>query len=88
MPLPSRAKSSRANLLIVAAAALTLLAACGRRGALEAPPGAATLPTNTSAVDEQAQGETPVTVSPVGKSNSRSAPITAPQRPFILDSIL
>jgi predicted small lipoprotein YifL len=83
MPLPFPGR-----LLIVAAAALPLLAGCGRRGPLEAPPGGAALPGNTSAVDEQAQGEQPVTVSPLGQSRPRAAPIAAPKRPFILDPIL
>ena len=74
----SRLPSTR---VFVVAGLMTLaLVACGRRGALEAPPGAA------AAQAETGQGTVP---SPVGTPNRRrGAGFVVPKQPFILDPLL
>ena len=74
--------------LIIAAVSVVLLAGCGRRGPLEAPPGATPVPQTTSAEDERTPGDKPVTLSPISKPAGKKTPIAAPKRPFILDAIL
>jgi predicted small lipoprotein YifL len=67
------------RLILVAGLVTLALAACGRRGALEAPSSAA-------AQAEAQQGTVP---SPVGTPRrSRSSGYTVPNRPFILDPLL
>jgi predicted small lipoprotein YifL len=75
----SRLPSSR---IVVVAGLMTLaLVACGRRGSLEAPPGAA------AAQAETGQGGT--LPSPVGTPNRRrGAGFVVPKRSFILDPLL
>jgi predicted small lipoprotein YifL len=75
----SRLPSPR--ILVVAGLMTLALVACGRRGALEAPPGTAAVQSETQ------QGST--LPSPVGKPNrSRGAGFVVPNRSFILDPLL
>nr|WP_256515722.1 lipoprotein [Alsobacter ponti] len=67
------------------------LAGCGRRGALEPPPGAAkAAPDTVNRTDpslEPAPKPIVPSVSPVG-TGKKGQPITAPKSDFILDPIL
>ena len=69
------------RILVVAGLMTLALVACGRRGALVAPPGAAAAPAET-----RQEGTLP---SPVGRPNrSRGAGFVVPNRSFILDPLL
>jgi predicted small lipoprotein YifL len=89
-PVP-KTTSPAVRLALVAAVLCLGLAACGRKGPLEPPPGAAeqAKPDNLS---EKAETSTPgvktlaPSISPVG--SRRGKPITAPAETFILDPIL
>ncbi len=76
---------------VVAAVLCLGLSACGRKGPLEPPPGAAET-AKPDRLSEKAESSTPGVrtlaprISPVG--SRRGKPITAPDEPFILDSIL
>ena len=76
----SRLPSSR--VLLVAGVLTVALAACGRRGALEAPPSAA------ASAQTQAREESTLP-SPVGTPRrSHGAGFVVPRRSFILDPLL
>lgn len=90
------ASGATRSAFIVLALALAL-AGCGRRGALEAPPNAATQAQagenqRTGAVvggDEEDDGADSVVTSPIpGGQKKRAKGITIPQRPFVLDPLL
>ena len=69
------------RIVLVAGVVALALAACGRRGALEAPPSA------TAAQTEAQQGGT--LPSPVGTPRrARGTGFTVPNRPFVLDPLL
>jgi predicted small lipoprotein YifL len=69
-----------------------LLAACGRRGPLEPPPGAANAPDvtpeATSVENQSTPGSAPITIKPVGERKAKGTPITAPKKKFFLDPLL
>ena len=70
------------RMVLVAGLLILALAACGRRGALEAPPGAAT----AAQAEAPQQGTLP---SPVGTARrNRPHGFVAPNRPFLLDPLL
>ncbi len=73
--------------LLVAGILVLGLSACGRRGALEAPPDPHAAPAQQGADGTGAsQGALP---SPVGTpARTKSRPITVPKTPFFLDPIL
>jgi predicted small lipoprotein YifL len=80
------------NLLVVAAIGLAV-SACGRRGALEPPPGAANAQpgaTNSAAPQRTADDEDneALNPSPVGQAKKRPRAIVIPKEPFILDPLL
>ncbi len=83
--------SSVARLAVVATALAVGLSACGRRGPLEPPPGAADV-AKPDKLSQEAESETPgvktLTPSITPAGSRKSKPITAPDRPFILDKIL
>ena len=84
-----------AMLLILAAASL---AACGRRGPLEPPPGSAPPPRSQAAVDPTSQSNATRPSLARDTSGAESlnreqaltpaAPITVPKTPFFLDPLL
>ncbi|MXQ14753.1 LPS translocon maturation chaperone LptM [Microvirga makkahensis] len=60
------------------------LSACGRRGALEPPPGSA-----AAQAQQQEAADQPTLPSPVGTPRSRDTRgYTIPNKPFILDPLL
>ena len=74
--------------LVVAGIVILGLSACGRRGALEAPPDPNAAPARQG-VDGTSASQEGALPSPVGtprKTNNR--PITIPTKPFILDPLL
>jgi predicted small lipoprotein YifL len=72
--------------LVMAAGLLALaVSACGRRGALEAPPDPSA-PSQQSA--EPAPGALPSPIGTPNQSASRRAPYVKPKKPFILDPLL
>ena len=76
---------SLARPLLIVGLVILSLSACGRRGALEAPPSASAA---TAETQQQAAGESTLP-SPVG--TPRSSPrqgYTIPNKPFILDPLL
>jgi predicted small lipoprotein YifL len=89
--MSSRLPSAR--LILVAGAVVLGLSACGRRGALEAPPDPAAPKAGTQAAtpEQTPQGEEDTTLpSPVGRprsSNSKRGYVI-PKEPFILDPLL
>ena len=71
--------------LLLAAILATGLQACGRRGPLELPPGAAAQPGAVpSATQAQGNGDGTLVANPGPPAQSRAAPT----RPFILDPLL
>ncbi len=65
------------------------LAACGRRGPLEAPPdakNAIALPDQQTGAVEDSFNATEA--SPLGKPAKRNKPIEVPEKPFVLDPLL
>lgn len=84
------ARSSR--VLVVTLGVALLLGACGRRGPLEPPPGAAAAPevtpSPTSVENQSTPGSSPITIAPVGKGKTKGQPITAPKQKFFLDPLL
>jgi predicted small lipoprotein YifL len=83
-------RASTLRPLILVAAMGLALAACGRRGALEAPPTAEAQlkdrPTTT--ISESVLDENSFAASPLGKPARTSRDITIPKRDFILDPLL
>ncbi len=63
-------------------AGVLCLAGCGRRGALEEPPGTAA----AQKTEEQAQSASPSTPNPLPRK--KKTPITKPKEPFLLDPLL
>ncbi|MGP9820223.1 LPS translocon maturation chaperone LptM [Salinarimonas sp. NSM] len=79
-----RASRASVGVILVVAAALAL-SACGRRGALEPPPGAGPAP----AAEEARVASDPLTDVPVGGPREpETAPVAQPDRPFFLDVLL
>ncbi|GGK35391.1 LPS translocon maturation chaperone LptM [Salinarimonas ramus] len=79
-----RAGRASVGLILLIATALTL-SACGRRGALEPPPGAGPAPL----ADEAAVPSDPLVNVPVGGPRQpESVPVAQPDRPFLLDILL
>jgi predicted small lipoprotein YifL len=84
------------RLLLIAGLLALSLAACGRRGALEAPPDAtaATQQRQVAArqgedvTDDEGDAEPAPVASPVPTPRKRSKAITIPKEPFILDPLL
>jgi predicted small lipoprotein YifL len=73
--------------LVVAGLVILGLSACGRRGALEPPPGPDAAPAQQGVDGTGAsQGALPSPVGTPRKTTNR--PITVPKTPFILDPIL
>ena len=74
-----------ARTILLAGLVALSVAACGRRGALEPPPGS-----TPNAAGETVTNEEGTLPSPVGTpSRNRSRePITVPKQPFILDPLL
>ena len=72
---------------LVAGIVLLSLSACGRRGALEAPPDPAQAQQGAAATGTPQQGTLP---SPVGTPRAKNANrgFTIPKTPFILDPLL
>lgn len=86
MPQP-RLKLGR-TVLVVGLLGLAL-AACGRRGPLEAPPdakNAINLPDQQTGAVENTFNATDA--SPLGKPAKRNKPIEIPEKPFVLDPLL
>jgi len=83
--------SAALRLALVVAVLGLGLAACGRKGPLEPPPGAAT-EAKPDTLSEKAETSTPgvktlaPSISPVG--SRRGKPITAPDEKFVLDPLL
>lgn len=73
--------------LLIAGALVLSLSACGRRGALEAPPDPSAVKAEQSSAEQpEGQGTLP---SPVGTPRSKpNRAYTIPKDPFILDPIL
>jgi predicted small lipoprotein YifL len=71
------------TMVLVGLVALSV-AACGRRGALEPPPGS-----NPNALGETVTDESTTLAAPIGTpAQNRREPITVPKQPFILDPLL
>jgi predicted small lipoprotein YifL len=88
-PVPSAGAPLRALRLVLLGGVVVLaLSACGRKGPLEPPPGAANVADNPLEEKEETFGPKPLvpSISPVGSKKGK--PITAPKQPFFLDSIL
>ena len=89
--LVSKTRLPAIRVAVVAAVLCVGLSACGRKGPLEPPPGAAET-AKPDRLSEQAETSTPgvrtlaPSISPIG--NRRGKPIKAPDEPFILDRIL
>lgn len=86
MPQP-RLKFGR-TVLVIGLLGLAL-AACGRRGPLEAPPdakNAVELPAEQTGAVENTFNATDA--SPLGKPAKRNKPIEVPEKPFVLDPLL
>ncbi len=82
--LPVRLPMARpARLIVIAGAVALALAACGRRGALEAPPDP-NAPKETQTQSQQGS----IAPSPVGTPRRSNTGITVPKDPFILDPLL
>ncbi|WP_372421971.1 LPS translocon maturation chaperone LptM [Salinarimonas chemoclinalis] len=79
-----RAGRASVGVILVVAAALAL-SACGRRGALEPPPGAGPAPL----AEEARVPADPLTGIPVGGPRQpETVPVEQPDRPFFLDFLL
>jgi predicted small lipoprotein YifL len=76
-----------ARTILIAGLAGLSVVACGRRGALEPPPGSTPNAVAETATSEETDALLP---SPVGTNSRRRArePITVPKQPFILDPLL
>lgn len=75
---------TRRTVLRLAAVGLVLgLAACGKRGPLEPPPGSADAAKSQKAQDGQQQG-----IPGIKGAKKRPPPITPPKRDFFLDFLL
>ncbi len=74
-----------ARTILLAGLVALSVAACGRRGALEPPPGSAPNAVGTTVANDDA-----TLPSPVGTPSRNRArePITVPKQPFILDPLL
>lgn len=71
--------------LVVLVAASIALTACGRRGALQPPPGAGPAPL----ADEAAVPSDPLVSLPApGAREPETVPVAQPDRPFLLDFLL
>ncbi|MGL4973702.1 MAG: LPS translocon maturation chaperone LptM [Bosea sp. (in: a-proteobacteria)] len=70
-------------MVILAGCIALALAACGRRGPLEPPPGA----TNAVPLPEDQATDT-INASPVAKPAKANRALTVPKRSFILDPLL
>ena len=92
MPSSNSSLSSRSVALALSVLLLASLGACGRKGALEPPPGAvAAKPDPLGQIDPETDQRTIApSISPVasGRQKAKGKPITAPKEPFILDPIL
>ena len=71
---------------LLAAALVVALSACGRRGALEAPPDPAAAAAGPSA-EQQSEGTLPSPVGAPRRSNAKQGYVV-PKTPFILDPLL
>jgi predicted small lipoprotein YifL len=82
--------SSRSLKISVVALSLALAAAgCGRRGALEPPPGGKAIPGEENAQPEDMQSANPGAIAnPLGQPQKRNEPIKPPSGPFVLDFLL
>ncbi len=82
--------SSRSLKICVVALSLGLVAAgCGRRGALEPPPGGKAIPGEENAQPNEVQSVNPGAIpNPVGQPQKRNEPIKPPSGPFVLDFLL
>jgi predicted small lipoprotein YifL len=74
------------RLAFVAAMIAAAAAGCGRRGALEPPPGGKAIPGEDNAQPEEQASETPG--APFGQPQRRNEPIQRPTGPFVLDPLL
>ena len=77
-----------ARIVLLAGLVALSLTACGRRGALEPPPGTTPNAVGQTATEDDSDGTT--LPSPVGTPSRNRArlPITVPKEPFILDPLL
>jgi predicted small lipoprotein YifL len=71
---------------IAASALVFALTACGRRGALEAPPDPAAAAAGPSA-EQQSEGTVPSPVGTPRRSNAKQGYVI-PKKPFVLDPLL
>jgi predicted small lipoprotein YifL len=79
-----------ARLALIAGGLSLALAACGRRGALEAPPTASVAPNGQPAAPQaEADDEEGAAVVPgQTQAQKRSRAYNVPKRPFVLDPLL
>jgi len=73
---------------VVALSLALAVAACGRRGALEAPPGGKAIPGADNAQPGDQQPNNPAIGNPLGQPQQKSEPIKPPSGPFALDFLL
>lgn len=85
MPLSS---SRRLKIGIVVVSLALAMAACGRKGPLEAPVGGKAIPGEDNAQPEDQQANKPAIGNPIGQPQQRSEPIKPPSGPFVLDFLL
>ncbi len=89
---PPLLSSGRA--LLIAGLIVLSLAACGRRGAPEAPLTAAEISAQqrqqqqAAAADDDDEADNPAVMTPVPTARRRSRAYTIPTEPFILDPLL
>ena len=81
--------SPRWAVILLAVSVLTL-SGCGRKGPLDLPPTASTVPENSPAPTDtaQQQASTPSVFNPTYGSDAPPAATKGPKRPFILDPLL